>query len=167
MVKRPRREYLDHHQSRIRQNVRTKVKKSRSNATFKLMLLYGFLIFLIGILVILYINQYVQISRMNFEVEKLEEKRDKLKTEQAHLQLDISELKSLSRIEKIAKNKLGMIEPNKVKYIVSSKPLQKDKLETSKHKENSRNKTNFDKSIKDRLLVWFSTMSKVQAGTLE
>jgi len=168
LVKRPRREYLDHHQGGIRHNSEHKVRQKKDNNTFKLMFFYSFLLFLIGVVFIIYINQYVQVSRLNFQVEKLEEQRDKLKTEKAYLQLEISSLKSLRRIEKIAKDDLGMAEPDEINYIIVEEPQDKKNkdinLAENKDKEI---KTVKKKGIKDRIFAWFNNISQVQAGTLD
>ena len=132
------------------------------------MFFYSFLLFLIGVVFIIYINQYVQVSRLNFQVEKLEEQRDKLKTEKAYLQLEISSLKSLRRIEKIAKDDLGMAEPDEINYIIVEEPQDKKNkdinLAENKDKEI---KTVKKKGIKDRIFAWFNNISQVQAGTLD
>lgn len=132
------------------------------------MFFYSFLLFLIGVVFIIYINQYVQVSRLNFQVEKLEEQRDKLKTEKAYLQLEISSLKSLRRIEKIAKDDLGMAEPDEINYIIVEEPQDKKNkdinLAENKDKEIKIVKK---KGIKDRIFAWFNNISQVQAGTLD
>jgi cell division protein FtsL len=168
LVKRPRREYLDHHQGGIRRNTQHKVRQKQDNDTFKLMFFYSFLLFLVGIVFIIYINQYVQISRLNFQIEKLKEQRDELKTKKAYLQLEISSLKSLERIEEIAKNELGMAEPAEINYIVMAEPEDNKSQDINLAKNTGKEiDATKKKSIKDRIFAWFNNISQVQAGTLD
>ncbi len=164
MVKRPRREYLDHHQKNLNQDIKPRVRKNKDNITFKLMFFYGFVIFIIGLFVIIYINQYVEVSRLNFQLEKLEDKRNKIKSENAHLELKISRLKTLDRVEEIAKSNLEMIKPNKVHYItLNSEDRNIDNLTVVAEETKETKKV----KLKDRVLAWFSHLSEVQAGTLD
>jgi len=167
LVKRPRREYLDHHQGGIRRNAQHKVRQKQDNNTFKLMFFYSFLLFLVGVVFIIYINQYVQVSRLNFQVERLEEQRDELKTEKAYLQLEISSLKSLQRIEEIAKNELGMAEPKDINYIVMAEPKENKSKDINLAKNRDKETKPAKKGIKDRIFAWFNNISQVQAGTLD
>ena len=99
----------------------------------KAMLVIVFIIFIIVLFFIIYINQYVKLSRKNIMVEKLEDKKRKLESKKEHLQLKIAELKSLDRVERIAKEELNMKQPDNINYIVIDSTKKATKV-TSKKK---------------------------------
>ncbi|WP_027339309.1 FtsB family cell division protein [Halonatronum saccharophilum] len=164
MVKRPRREYLDHSVG-IRNPIKKGNSKSKNNS-FKYVLLYAITIFMMSFLVIIYINQYVRLSRGNYRLERLETQRSQLKNQNIHLELNISQLKSLDRVEEIAKNDLGMIKPDSITYIVLEEESKGDVNEVAKANESLLEEKE-DKSIKARVSNFFNSLTEVQAGSLD
>ncbi|GAB6100365.1 hypothetical protein JCM16358_22440 [Halanaerocella petrolearia] len=140
--------------------------ESTNDQQFKRILWGIFIIVLIVILILIHINQYVQLSRKNLKVEKLKEKRNRLKSENAHLQLKISNLMSLERIEEVAKEELGMKEPDQVHYVVLDNEQKKSSQQaSSKEKKQANNRS--QQNITDKIMAWIDNLANVQADTLE
>lgn len=116
---------------------------------------------MISSLVIVYINQYVRLSRSNYRLERLESQRSQLKNHNIHLELQISQLKSLDRVEEIAKRDLGMVRPDKINYIVLDRGSTEDVVLAEVDDtppEEARN-------IRDRIANFFDSLTEVQAGS--
>ncbi|MGM0502604.1 MAG: cell division protein FtsL [Bacillota bacterium] len=142
---------------------------------FKTMLTIILIILVIVLFFIMYINQYVQISRKSLMVEKLEDEKRQLESKQEHLQLKIAELKSLDRVEKIAKEELNMEQPDNINYIVINPTSDSENLKaTSKDQdkeENNKLETKQEKEkladdLQERMFNWVNDLTTVQAGTL-
>ena len=82
-----------------------------------IIVLYVIFIAFIGILFSIHIAQTVTISHLSYEVEKLENELDEIESKNNQLELKTAKKLSLSNIEKIARNKLGMVKAEKTKYI--------------------------------------------------
>jgi len=68
----------------------------------------GFLI-LAGVL--LYVWQHVHVVRLGYEIEQLREHQATLVQENKALRLEMGQLRSLKRVEAIARKRLGMVAP--------------------------------------------------------
>lgn len=138
---------------------------------FKTMLVIIFIICIIVLFFIMYINQYVQLSRKSFMVEKLEDKKRDLESKKEHLQLKIARLKSLDRVERIAKQELNMEEPDNINYIVidlneeHKSKSEKDKKKITQQQEETKEELSFN--LEARVQDWFKDLTTVQAGTLK
>ena len=66
---------------------------------------------------LLYLGQHVQYAKASYEISSVREAQRKLVNENNQLQVRMQELSSLSRIEKIAKEKLGLVVPKQIKII--------------------------------------------------
>ncbi len=86
-----------------------------------IIVLYVIFIAFIGILFSIYIAQTVTISHLSYDVEKLEQELNKIEAKNNQLELKTAKKLSLSNIEKIARNELGMIMAEKTKYITLNK----------------------------------------------
>jgi cell division protein FtsL len=106
-------------------------------------------------LVLLHINQYAQLSRKNLEIERLKEKRNKLKSDVAHLQLEVSSLMSLKRIERIATEELGMKRPEEINYL----SLDNNKEEASLNSTPESAKQAKQESLKNRFVSWLQNLA--------
>lgn len=73
-------------------------------------LLYIFLLLLISVSAILYISQILKINNTNYELIQLEEKLERVNDEQQKLEIKLTSETSLAKVERIAKNKLNMVE---------------------------------------------------------
>ena len=58
-----------------------------------------------------YVWQHIWVLRMGYEIERLRETRATLVQEHKALRLDLGQLKSLRRVEEIARTQLGMVTP--------------------------------------------------------
>jgi len=66
---------------------------------------------------LLYLRQRVQYAKSSYEINSIKEVEKKLENENGYLQIRMEELSSLSRIEKIAREQLGLIVPKEIKVI--------------------------------------------------
>ncbi len=58
-----------------------------------------------------YVWQHIWVLRMGYEIERLRETRATLVQEHKALRLELGQLKSLRRVEEIARTRLGMVTP--------------------------------------------------------
>ncbi|AZR73043.1 hypothetical protein BBF96_06305 [Anoxybacter fermentans] len=149
---------------RSKQENRLKIKKDKKRQIpFVLKAVgIGCIIFLFGLIVILYIHQYVQISRTNYQIETLKRELAQLKAENEKIRLEIAQNKSLKKIEEKARERFGMVDPENVYYITL-------KSETTGESRSSQ----LDSKEKDVILFvqgvadWFKNLTSVEAGTLD
>lgn len=66
---------------------------------------------------LIYLHQRVQFAKLSYELNSLRENEKNLENENGYLQIRVNELSSLSRIEKIAKEHLGLIIPKEIKIV--------------------------------------------------
>lgn len=144
-------------------------QKNRKNNKSNNVLIYmiiGILITLITVIFsILYINKYVELSKINLKINQVEKEIETLNAKKQKLKLRISQHKSLSRVEKVAKTQLGMIKAEDIKYIAM------DQQQTSDIK----NKPSVDSTVNRfrlsrlgrRVISWLQGLTQVEAGTLE
>ncbi|WP_156801228.1 cell division protein FtsL [Halobacteroides halobius] len=154
----------DHHQLSLQQNKSQSPKKKNR---LKSIILVVFMIAIIVLLILIHVNQYVKLARRNFKIESLKEKINQLKSEKAHLQLKISRLISLDRIERIAKQELNMKEPENVNYIVLNQTKDDKNMKLSSQKSQKEDNQKPNRGIKEKVLAWFNKLTNVQADTLE
>ena len=60
---------------------------------------------------LLYVRQHTYIVRLGYEIERLRERQAALVQENKALRLEMGQLRSLKRVEEIARKQLGMISP--------------------------------------------------------
>jgi len=137
---------------------------SSGRRNLKYLLLFIFVIICMLIMVLLHINQYAQLSRKNLQIEELKEKRNQLKTETAHLRLQVSKLISLERIERRAKKNLNLKHPEEINYVV----LENEAAEENSSSKKEAEKTMVaEKSWPKKVEDWFKNLANVQADTLD
>lgn len=78
-------------------------------------------IFLILAGIHLYI--YAQNITLKYENTDLKIKLMELEDKNQHLKIEIAQKENLSQVEKVAKEKLGMIYPKKINYVIVSKEV--------------------------------------------
>jgi len=79
--------------------------------------LFLFIIVMISLLVIFYICSNIMLMKLGYQSLELEQKREQLLAENAQLEYSVECLSSLTRIERIASQELGMKRPGKIEFI--------------------------------------------------
>jgi len=69
---------------------------------------------------LLYVWQHIQVIRLGYRVEQLNAECSALLQEERELTVKIAHLKSLARIEEMARRKLGMVDPTPPQTVVVS-----------------------------------------------
>lgn len=87
-------------------------------------LLYIFLLLLISISVLLYISQILKMNNTNYEINQLEDKLEAVREEQEMLEIKLASETSLARVEKIAKNKLNMVEVENKEVLAYNRTIE-------------------------------------------
>ncbi len=76
-------------------------------------------IFFVSLVILLfYVWQSVQSVKMNYQISRLEKEIQFFKNNNKYLNVRLDELTALSRVEKIARKKLGLIYPRENDIIV-------------------------------------------------
>ncbi|MFQ5656693.1 MAG: septum formation initiator family protein, partial [Candidatus Methylomirabilales bacterium] len=83
-------------------------RKRRVSQELRPMLLAGGVLLLA---LLFYVWQHIQVVRLSYEIEGLREARVTLVQEGKALKVKLSRLRSLKRVEKLARRKLGMVNP--------------------------------------------------------
>jgi cell division protein FtsL len=69
----------------------------------------------LGVLILvgalLYVWQHIHVVRLGYEIEQLRERQSALVQENKTLRLELGQLRSLKRVEQIARKRLGMVTP--------------------------------------------------------
>jgi len=79
--------------------------------------LFLFIIIIVSLLVISYICSNILLMKLGYQSIDLEQKREQLLAENYQLEYSVECLSSLTRIEKIASQELGMSRPEKIEFI--------------------------------------------------
>lgn len=84
------------------------------------LLVFSFIIFvlMIGLILFAYIGQSLQITRLNYTLNEKKLALEKIEQENHQLNLELARSTSLARVEKIARVKLKMVEPEEIKVVV-------------------------------------------------
>ncbi|MGM0602480.1 MAG: FtsB family cell division protein [Bacillota bacterium] len=72
--------------------------------------IYVFLVFLIGTMFVIYVGQILKINQYNYQILELENKLSRLQENNEQLQIKLASKTSLDKVEKIARNRLHMVE---------------------------------------------------------
>jgi cell division protein FtsL len=72
----------------------------------------------LGILLFLYVWQHMHVVKLGYEVETLRKQRQDLMNEHYYLKYRLNEVKSLSRVERVAREELGMITPRTGQVVI-------------------------------------------------
>lgn len=78
---------------------------------------YILLLVFIGITILFILSRFATITEKQYKVEKLRKEIETMEAENERLRVEIANLKSMSRIEKIAQSKLNMKKPNSYQII--------------------------------------------------
>jgi cell division protein FtsL len=79
--------------------------------------LFLFIIIIVSLLVISYICSNIVLMKLGYQSIDLEQKREQLLAKNYQLEYSVECLSSLTRIEKIASQELGMSRPEKIEFI--------------------------------------------------
>lgn len=79
--------------------------------------IFIFTIILIGLLVFGYICSNIILMKLGYQSLDLERKKDELLVEKCQLEYNVENLSSLTRIERIAVQELGMCRPEKIEFV--------------------------------------------------
>ena len=71
---------------------------------------------------LLYVWQHVYVVRLGYEIERLREQQATLTQENKGLKLEMGQLRSLRRVEEIARKRLGMIAPKPGQVVLIPQP---------------------------------------------
>ena len=70
---------------------------------------------------LLYVWQHIHIVRLGYEIEQLRERQASLVQESKTLRLEMGQLRSLKRVEEIARKRLGMVRPKPGQVVLIQK----------------------------------------------
>ncbi|MFW5979818.1 MAG: cell division protein FtsL [Bacillota bacterium] len=104
-----------------------KQKKSKLNLPLLILL-----VMILGIIAVVYIGQTVKITQLNYKAKNLEDELSQLQEKRQQLKVKTASESSLSNIEKIAKNKLNMVEPDNSQIIVLNNSNEEKQTEPQK-----------------------------------
>ncbi|MGM0436881.1 MAG: FtsB family cell division protein [Bacillota bacterium] len=102
--------------------------EKKENKNKNIILIFSIALILIGSLFAIQISQMMTVTHLSYKTEELENKLNTLEDRNKNLEIEVSKKISLSSIEKIAKNELGMVEAEKVEYMAinDNKPKNKE-----------------------------------------
>lgn len=88
------------------------------------MALYGAVICITVLCALLYLSQFAVMAHMNLQIHNLREEVKSLERENRDLERQAAYLASLERVERLAREELGMIPSAQVRYIQLGEPIQ-------------------------------------------
>lgn len=105
----------------------------------KLMIsLLVFLVVIIGIIMLVFIKQSLEITHLGYDLDKIGNQLDEINEKNHELNLKLARYSSLARIEKIARNNLNMLEPEEMQVIVMNDSNITDELSNRNLAKNER-----------------------------
>ncbi len=93
------------------------------------------IVIIISLLVIGYICSNIVLIKLGYQTIDLEQKRDQLLTEKDQMEYSVEHLSSLTRIERIAYQELGMHRPERIEFIAMLPANVNRDIIASKHPE--------------------------------
>lgn len=121
----------------------------------------AFVVAVIGMVVIAYVHQFVQISTVSYEIETLNKVLKDVTADNEKIALKIEQHNSLKHIEKEARGRLGLVEPTEVYYLsmsTESNDANQPAAEAGEKKA---------VPILAELGDWLRNLTSVEAGTLD
>ena len=80
----------------------------------------------LGVLILvgalLYVWQHIHVVRLGYEIEQLRDRQASLVQENKTLKLEMGQLRSLKRVEDIARKRLGMVAPEPGQVVLIPQP---------------------------------------------
>jgi len=93
-------------------------KNKKNDLSSSGVVIFVLAIVIIGAILVSYIGQFVQIAHLSYEISRLEDHMESIKAENYLLNIKLAEEKSMAKIEKIARNSLNMVEPDRVEIVL-------------------------------------------------
>ena len=93
-------------------------KQKKNYTACQFVTVYIAITVLVGLLLVLFIGQSVKITHLNYKLNNLNQQLTELRDKNHQLKLNIARNSSLTKIERIARQKLNMIEPEKMEILV-------------------------------------------------
>ncbi|ACL69658.1 Septum formation initiator [Halothermothrix orenii H 168] len=122
-------------------NLKNEDKKSKNNRSVtRVVFTYLIVIIIMGTCIVAYLSQTLTITHLSYKVNELQNELQKIDKENHELSLELARATSLSKIEKIARNELHMVEPEKTEIIVLN---NNDTDISNKNKNSDRDKIFF------------------------
>lgn len=115
--------------------------EEKENKNKNIVVTFVVALIVIACLFAIQISQVVTITHLSYKTEELENKLNSLEEKNKNLEIEVTKKISLGKVEKIAKNKLGMVEAENIKYVTIND--KKDKIK----KEENKNDVNFVQGI--------------------
>lgn len=106
-----------------------KESEQKENKNKNIVVTFAIALILIATLFAFQIFQVVTITHLSYQTEDLESKLNSLEKSNEKLELEVTKKISLSKIEKIAKNDLGMVEAKEIKYVAINDKNNKNQKE--------------------------------------
>lgn len=122
-------------------------------------MIYIFLLVFISISILLYVSQTLNINKQSSKLLNLRTELKTIKAQNERLELNLATKTSLAEIERIAKNKLNMVEAQKKETLVYNNQFKEDKFFADIPKEKFFLAQIYDKIIKE--------VTTVQAESLD
>ncbi len=117
-MRRPRNlEFTGFREPAVQPNARPDTPDRSGRARRRLVRLYLTVILLLSMMLTVYIWQSTKMVEIKFRLKDLDRSTASLQTDNDVLRAEISKLQSLSRVEKVAREQLGMVVPTKMCYL--------------------------------------------------
>ncbi|MBO8126022.1 MAG: cell division protein FtsL [Firmicutes bacterium] len=78
-----------------------------------------------ALLLLAYVTEKNVVMSYSYRLDELETQKEELQVYRDRLALEIMKLKSLDRIDQVARTELGMVEPLDIKYVALAEPTNK------------------------------------------
>lgn len=112
-------------------------KKSKTNKiSNKQVFMFIIILLITGGIMVSYICQVVRISHLNYQLSNYKNNLETIQADNQKTKLTLAKNNSLARIESIAREKLGMIEPAKVQIVVLKNKKNKPAEQEIPHNKN-------------------------------
>lgn len=89
-------------------------------------ILYIFILFLVSVSILLYVAQVLNINQISSKLLNLETRLENIEARNEKLEVNLASKTSLTEVEKIAKNKLNMIEAEKKETLVYNNQFREE-----------------------------------------
>ncbi|MEC9488052.1 MAG: FtsL-like putative cell division protein [Halanaerobium sp.] len=136
-------------------------KKSRSG---RFMVFWTILIFFIAGFFILYVGQQVQVAKTQMRLDDMNEVVEELEKENSYLKLQLAERESLDSVEKKAREELGMVQPDEVRYVYVETEQVTEAVKEDGVNRQSRNLFSY---LSHGLASFIRNFTVVKAGTMD
>ncbi len=144
-------------------SLRTKKHKNRSFPFVFKAIGIGCLVFFVGLIIIFYVYQYVQIATLNYQIASCEKTLEELEIKKQNLRLTIAQKNNLKEIEEKARTRYDMVQATDPYYLT----LNKDNQDIDKTENMASSDSKNFALIVHGVTDWFKNLTSVEAGTLD